>query len=90
MKEHIQQTLRHLNFESNIAGVFVNSKDSSFVFVGWARNDDDDSIDDTIIILEFSPGGSLDAHRVIKNRDDSEDAIEDLECDADFTWIDLD
>ena len=84
MKEHIQQALRHLNFESNIAGVFVNAKDNSFVFAGWAHNDDES------IILEFSPGGRLDSHRVISNRDKSEDVIEDLECDANFTWIDLD
>ena len=90
MREHIQQTLRHLNFESNIAGVFVNSKDSSFVFAGWGHNDDDDSIEDTIIILEFSPGGRLDSHRITSNRDESEEAIEDLETDADLIWIDLD
>ena len=90
MKEHIQQTLYRLNFESNIAGVFVNLKDSSFVFAGWGCNDDDDTIDDTIIILEFSPGGRLDSHRIINNRDESEDAIEDLESDADLIWIDLD
>ena len=90
MKEHIQQTLHRLNFESNIAGVFVNSKDSSFVFAGWGLNDDDDTIDDTIIILEFSPGGRLDAHRITSNRDESEEAIEDLESNTDLVWIDLD
>ena len=84
MKEHIQQTLRHFNFETNIAGAFVNSKDNSFVFVGWAHNDDES------IILEFGPAGSLDSHRIISNRDESEDAIEGLESDAGLTWIDLD
>ena len=84
MKEHILQTLRHFDFETEVAGVFINNKDSSFVFVGW------DSDDEKSIILEFNPGGSLNSHRQIEDRDTSENAIENLESDEDFIWIDLD
>lgn len=83
MKEHVLQTLRHFNFETEVAGAYVNTKDSSFVFVGWGSDDEKS------IILEFCPGGSLESHRQSEDRDTSENAIEDLECDSDFIWIDL-
>jgi len=84
MKQHIRETLRYLNFETNIAGAFVSMIDSAFVFVGWGHDDEKS------IMLKFSPGGRLDSHCIIHTRDESENNIEILENDDNFTWIDFD